>query len=70
MKGGGFKLWEDLKKCEAYKLSFGLGELVWNIVDGWDWFSKKSLGNQYTRSTDSIAANISEGWGRYSFQDK
>lgn len=65
-----FKLWESLKDSKVYRLSLDLGELVWKIVGEWDWFAKQNLGGQYTRSSDSVAANISEGWGKYSYKDK
>jgi four helix bundle protein len=51
-------------------MAMDLGELTWQIVDKWQWFVKKTIGTQYTRSADSVSSNIAEGWGRYSFQDK
>jgi len=42
-----------------------LGEKVWKIVMTWDEYQKETLGKQLIRSTDSVAANISEGFGRY-----
>ncbi|MEO7983271.1 MAG: hypothetical protein ABI688_04235 [Bacteroidota bacterium] len=38
----GLKL-EDL---EVYKVALEIGELVWTIVDKWDYFPKKTLGSQ------------------------
>jgi four helix bundle protein len=46
-----------------------IGEIVWNIVDKWEYFAKKTLGAQYVDSADSIALNISEGYGRFHFKD-
>jgi four helix bundle protein len=30
-------------------------------------FCKKTIGSQWTRAIDAVAANISEGYGRYSY---
>ncbi|MDD5074148.1 MAG: four helix bundle protein [Candidatus Shapirobacteria bacterium] len=54
----------------AYKISSELSDYVWMIVSGWDWFSKKTLGYQWVESTDSVASNIAEGWGRFHKRDK
>jgi four helix bundle protein len=56
-----------LKDLEIYQLSMQLGEYVWTIVLKWDYFAKDVLGKQWVRAIDSVAANISEGYGRYSF---
>jgi four helix bundle protein len=34
-----------------------------------DYYQKNTLGKQLTRSADSIALNISEGYGRYHFAE-
>lgn len=60
----------NLGDLPAYIISTELSDYVWEIVSGWDWFSKRSLGSQWTESTDSIAGNISEGFGRYHKNDK
>ena len=57
---------EDLK---VYALAMKLGEEIWQIVITWDYFTKDAFGKQWVRSCDSIAANISEGYGRYHFKD-
>jgi four helix bundle protein len=46
-----------------------VGEDVWSFVDGWPWMAKQSVGLQWIRSADSIAANIAEGYGCYSFKE-
>ena len=51
----GLKL-EDL---EVYKVAMENGEIVWAVVDKWEYFPKKTLGAQYVDSSDSIALNIS-----------
>ena len=59
----------DLKDLRIYNQSIEIGEKIWNIVITWNFFSKDTVGKQFVRSTDSIAANISEGFGRYHFKD-
>ena len=58
-----------LEDLEIYQLSMEIGEEIWQIVVKWDYFAKDTIGKQLIRSTDSIAANISEGFGRYHFKD-
>ncbi len=57
---------EDLK---IYTIAMLLGEEVWGIVMRWDYFQKDTIGKQWVKSSDSVAANISEGYGRYHFKD-
>jgi len=46
-----------------------MGEEIWNIVIKWDYFLKDTIGKQLVRAADSVAANLSEGFGRYHFKD-
>lgn len=59
-----------LEDLEIYQIAMELGEKCWKIVIKWDNFPKFSIGNQLTRSVDSIAANISEGFGRFHYGEK
>lgn len=54
----------------AYKTASELSDYIWDLVIKWDYFAKNSLGAQFTRAIDSIAANIVEGYGRYHKKDK
>src|SRR5688572_3012836 len=56
----------DLKVCA---LAMELGESVWKLVDKWSYFHKDTIGKQLVRAADSIAANLSEGYGRYYFKE-
>ena len=58
-----------LEELKVYQLSMELGEKVWNIVIKWDFFAKDTIGKQLVRAVDSIAANLSEGFGRYHFKE-
>lgn len=46
-----------------------LGCQIWKIVNEWKYFDKDTIGKQLIRSCDSIAANLSEGFGRFHFND-
>ncbi len=59
-----------LNNINSYIISTELSDFVWNIVIKWGWFEKKTMGDQFVRSIDSIAANIAEGFGRYHKKDK
>lgn len=59
----------QLEELKVYNLSMELGEKVWNIVDKWNYFAKDTIGKQLVRAADSIAANLSEGFGRYHFKE-
>lgn len=59
-----------LDDLEIYQLAMEIGDDVWIAVSGWDNLAKYSLGQQVVRSVDSIAANISEGYGRFHFKDR
>ncbi|MFC1613583.1 four helix bundle protein [Patescibacteria group bacterium] len=60
----------QLNDIDVYKISFNLSNYVWDVVIGWDYFAKDTLGKQFARAIDSISANIAEGFGRYSKKDK
>ena len=46
-----------------------MAEKIWTIVIEWDYFTKDTIGKQLVRAADSIAANLSEGYGRYHFKE-
>lgn len=59
-----------LKDVVAYKRSFLLSNIVWDMVIRWDYLAKDTVGKQFIRAVDSISANIAEGFGRYHKKDK
>lgn len=63
---------EKLKyeELEIYQLSEKLSDKIWEIVQNWDLFSKKTFGTQLIDSSSSIGANIAEGYGRESNSDR
>lgn len=58
-----------LEELEVYQLAMKLADDIWDIVVVWEYFEKNGLGRQWTDAADSIGANISEGYGRYSAKD-
>ncbi len=58
-----------LEELNVYNLAMDLGERVWNVMKGWGNFEKDTIGKQLIRAIDSVAANLSEGFGRYHFKD-
>lgn len=58
-----------LEDFKVYNLSMEVGEEVWNVVNGWGYFEKDTVGKQLVKAVDSIAANLSEGLGRYHFKE-
>lgn len=57
---------EDLK---VYQLAMKLGDSSWTLVSKWNHFERDTVGKQLVRAADSIAANISEGYGRFHFKE-
>lgn len=55
---------------EIYHLAIKIGEAIWAMTESWNFFAKDTIGKQVVRSADSIAANISEGYGRFSYKDR
>jgi len=55
---------------EAYNISFELSNQVWDLVSQWSYLAQKTIGAQFIDATDSISANIAEGFGRYQKKDK
>ena len=58
-----------LEELRVNQLSMEMGEDIWNVVIEWDYFLKDTIGKQLIRAADSVAANLSEGFGRYHFKD-
>ncbi|HKJ78798.1 MAG TPA: four helix bundle protein [Prolixibacteraceae bacterium] len=57
---------EDLK---VYQLAMEIGDEIYFLVEKWDNFHKWTTGKQLVEAVDSIAANISEGSGRYFYKE-
>lgn len=60
---------KDLDEFNSYQVALKLGESVWDIVSKWNYFEKDTIGKQFVKAADSIAANLSEGLGRYHYKE-
>ena len=58
-----------LEDLEVYQMAMALGDRIHAIVIQWQNFYRWTLGKQLIESGDSIAANISEGYGRYFYKE-
>ena len=58
-----------LEERQVYQLSMELGEKIWQIVVNWNYFEKDTIRKQLVRAADSVAANLSEGFGRFFYKE-
>ena len=59
----------QIENLQIYQLSMEIGERLWNIVTKWKFFERDTIGKQIVRAIDSVAANLSEGYGRFHFNE-
>lgn len=50
-------------------MSISIAENIWDIVIVWDYFVKDTIGKQLVKSADSMAANLSEGFGKFFYKE-
>jgi hypothetical protein len=48
-----------LEELQVYQLSMDLGERIWKIVIEWDYFAEDTIGKQFVKAADSVAADLS-----------
>jgi len=58
-----------LGDLEIYKISLELSDKGWNIYRSLPKQFQFDIGSQFLRATDSIGANIAEGYGRFHYKD-
>ena len=59
----------DIEELEVYKKAMKIADIIWNCVVTWDYLAKDTVGRQLIRSVDSVAANLSEGFGRFFYKE-
>ena len=59
----------ELEKLQVYKSAMEISEKFWNMVIEWDYFAKDTVGKQLIKAADSVAANLSEGFGRFYYKE-
>jgi four helix bundle protein len=60
----------QVKDLVVYQLSRKLSKIAWELYSNMSFEEKKTMGDQYLTSTDSVGANIAEGYARFHFLDK
>ena len=61
---------KEVYELDVYRLAEELSDLIWEAYDQWTPKAQNTLGYQVIRSADSIAANLAEGYGRYTPADR
>ena len=61
---------KEVYELDVYKLAEELSDLIWYGFDSWPKKVQQTTGYQIIKSSDSIAANIAEGYGRYTPADR
>jgi len=59
-----------LEDLQAYILSRKLSTMSWSLYNQLSYSIRITMGDQFIRSTDSVGANIAEGYGRWHYLDK
>ena len=60
-KEGSYASIENLNSVKAYLLARRFGKIVWDIIIRWDYFRKKTIGDQWTISVDSNSRGLHSG---------
>lgn len=64
------KKYIKVQDMEAYQFARELSKIGWEIYHAFDWQTKKIIGDQFITATDSVGANIAEGYGRFHYLDR
>jgi len=57
------------EELEIYGIALELSRLAWETYISLQKEHRYTLGKQFLEATDSIGANIAEGYGRYDYKD-
>ena len=58
-----------LEELQVYRLSMDIADKIWTIIFNWNYFDKEKVGKQLIKAADSVATNLSEGFGRYFYKE-
>jgi four helix bundle protein len=59
-----------IQELIVYQLARKLSTIAWDIYSKMSFEDKKIMGDQFIRSTDSVGANIAEGYSRFHHLDR
>ena len=57
-------------ELDVYQLAEQLADMIWNDFNKWDTKVKNTVGYQIIKASDSISANIAEGYGSFTPADR
>ena len=60
----------ELYRFELIEEADKIGNSVWEVVGSWNHFERDTIGKQLVRAADSISANLSEAYGRFSYLER
>ncbi len=60
----------EVYELDVYKLAEELSDRIWSGFDTWAKKVQYTIGYQIIKASDSIAANLAEGYGRYTPADR
>lgn len=61
---------KNVTDLDVYKLAEALSDIIWEAYDTWNFKTQRTVGFQIIDASDSIAANIAEGFGRFTPADR
>lgn len=56
---------KEMYELDVYQLSEDISDKIWDAYDAWPGKAQRTIGYQIIRAADSIAANLAEGYGRF-----
>ena len=59
-----------IQELIVYQLARKLSTIAWDIYSKMSFEDKKIMGDQFIRATDSVGANIAEGYSRFHHLDR
>jgi len=60
----------DLREFKIIEHANQISGSIWEELINWKFFEKDTIGKQLVRASDSISANLSEAYGRFSYADR
>ena len=61
---------KHISEMDVHILAEKLSDMIWYDFDSWPQKAQSTIGYQVIKSSDSISANLSEGYGRYTPADR